>query len=66
MLLQIVRAKMAASWGKAATSRIDRSQFEKDELLQQLGTQFDMNFTDYDKWTRKAKSRPTVKEGESV
>lgn len=54
---------MAASWGKRATSRIDRSQFENDELLQQLGTQFDVTFTDYDKWTRKTK-RPTVKEVE--
>ncbi|XP_052815257.1 uncharacterized protein C20orf96-like [Mya arenaria] len=55
---------MAASWGKAATSRIDRSQFENDELLQQLGTQFDVKFTDYDKWTRKTKLRPSVKEAE--
>lgn len=54
---------MAAGWGKLAASRIDRSQFEKDELLQQLGTQFDVNFTDYDKWKRKPNSRPTVKEG---
>lgn len=53
-----------AGWGKRATSRIDRSQFEKDELLQQLGTQFDVSFTDYDKWTRQAKSRPTMKEVE--
>jgi len=52
-----------ASWGKTATSRIDRSQFMQDELLQQLGTQFDVNFTDYDKWKRKGNSRPTVKEG---
>ncbi|WAR12242.1 hypothetical protein MAR_026422 [Mya arenaria] len=57
-------SKMAASWGKAATSRIDRSQFENDELLQQLGTQFDVKFTDYDKWTRKTKLRPSVKEAE--
>ncbi|KAL4235076.1 hypothetical protein ACF0H5_006714 [Mactra antiquata] len=55
---------MAASWGKQATSRIDRSQFEQDELLQQLGTQFDVNFTDYDKWTRKTKTRPSVKEAQ--
>lgn len=54
---------MAASWGKRATGRIDRSQFEKDELLQQLGTQFDVTFTDYEKWTRK-KTRPTVKEAQ--
>ncbi|KAH3774489.1 uncharacterized protein C20orf96-like [Dreissena polymorpha] len=53
---------MAASWGKRATSRVERSQFENDELLQQLGTQFDVTFTDYDKWTRKAKLRPTVQE----
>jgi hypothetical protein len=56
---------MSSDWGKRATSRIDRSQFENDELLQQLGTQFDVNFTDYDKWTRKTKTRPTVREGTS-
>lgn len=55
---------LSSEWGKRATSRIDRSQFEKDELLQQLGTQFDVNFTDYDKWTRKTKTRPTVKEAQ--
>ncbi|XP_045192365.2 uncharacterized protein C20orf96-like [Mercenaria mercenaria] len=55
---------MASDWGKKATSRIDRSQFENDELLQQLGTQFDVNFTDYDKWTRKTKTRPTVREAQ--
>ncbi|XP_060552705.1 uncharacterized protein C20orf96-like [Ruditapes philippinarum] len=55
---------MSSDWGKRATSRIDRSQFENDELLQQLGTQFDVNFTDYDKWTRKTKTRPTVREAQ--
>lgn len=57
------KTEMAASWGKRATSRIDRFQFENDELLQQLGTQFDVTFTDYEKWTRK-KTRPTVKEAQ--
>ena len=56
---------MAASWGKRATTRIDRTQFDKDELLQSLGNQFNVDFADYDKWKRKASLRRPmpVKEG---
>ena len=43
---------MAASWGKKAANRIDRSQFQKDELLKSLGSQFNVDFADYDQWTR--------------
>lgn len=48
---------LTASWGKRATSRIDRTQFDKDELLQSLGDQFNVDFADYDKWKRKASIR---------
>ena len=48
---------MAASWGKRATTRIDRTQFDKDELLQSLGDQFNVDFADYDKWKRKTSVR---------
>ncbi|KAK3589086.1 hypothetical protein CHS0354_017423 [Potamilus streckersoni] len=51
---------MAASWGKRAANRIDRTQFEKDELLKSLGSQFNVDFADYDKWTRKTVRRPVA------
>ncbi|XP_069112435.1 uncharacterized protein C20orf96-like isoform X2 [Argopecten irradians] len=46
---------MAADWGKKAASKIDKTQFSKDELLKSLGNQFNVDFTDYDQWTRKNK-----------
>jgi hypothetical protein len=49
---------MTEGWGKKATSRIDRSQFGKDELLQSLGQQFNLDFANYDQWKRKTPSRP--------
>lgn len=49
---------MTEGWGKRATSRIDRSQFGKDELLKSLGQQFNLDFSNYDQWQRKKPSRP--------
>lgn len=49
---------MTEGWGKRATSRIDRSQFGKDELLKSLGQQFNLDFSSYDQWQRKKPSRP--------
>ena len=57
MLFSAILFQLTASWGKRATSRIDRTQFDKDELLQSLGDQFNVDFADYDKWKRKASIR---------
>ncbi|XP_060081283.1 uncharacterized protein C20orf96-like [Ylistrum balloti] len=61
---------MAADWGRKAASKIDRTQFSKDELLKSLGNQFNVDFTDYDQWTRKNKPvtrpPPPPKGGKSV
>ena len=46
---------MAAEWGKKAMGRIDRSQFANDELLQSLGNQLNVDFSNYDQWQRKEK-----------
>ena len=46
---------MAAEWGKKAMGRIDRSQFENDELLKSLGNQLNVDFSNYDQWQRKEK-----------
>jgi len=45
-------------WGKKAATRIDRSQFGKDELLKSLGQEFNLDFGNYDQWQRKKPSRP--------
>ena len=67
-MLLLTFQKMAASWGKRATTRIDRTQFDKDELLQSLGDQFNVDFADYDKWKRKASARRPMpgKEGNTI
>lgn len=44
---------MAAAWGKKAVGKIDRSQFENDELLKSLGNQLNVDFSKYDQWQRK-------------
>ncbi|GFN94192.1 GTP-binding protein rem 1, partial [Plakobranchus ocellatus] len=44
---------MAAAWGKKAIGKIDRSQFENDELLKSLGNQLNVDFSKYDQWQRK-------------
>ena len=50
-------------WGKRAATRIDRTQFEHDELLKSLGTQFNVDFTVYEQWQRQTKVvRPFVKQ----
>ncbi|XP_046562874.1 uncharacterized protein C20orf96-like isoform X2 [Haliotis rubra] len=46
---------MSGGWGKRAASRIDRKQFEQDDLLKSLGSQFNVDFSGYDQWQRRSK-----------
>ncbi|ESO95393.1 hypothetical protein LOTGIDRAFT_178346 [Lottia gigantea] len=47
---------MSAGWGRKAATRIDRTQFNNDELLKSLGSQFNVDFNNYDQWSRTSKS----------
>lgn len=50
-----------AGWGRRAAGKIDRNQFSQDELLMTLGGQFNVDFSDYDQWTRTTKPKPKSK-----
>ncbi|XP_064611549.1 uncharacterized protein C20orf96-like [Liolophura sinensis] len=50
-----------AGWGRRAAGKIDRNQYGQDELLMTLGGQFNVDFSDYDQWTRTTKPKPKSK-----
>ncbi|XP_050388734.1 uncharacterized protein C20orf96 [Patella vulgata] len=49
-------SQSASGWGKKAATRIDRTQFDNDELLKSLGSQFNVDFSNYDQWQRTSRS----------